>query len=555
MATRASHLLASALSGAVAERGRGLGLGLLLAGADGRAAALRQEHAAVGLHVVLEGRDRAVVHQPEAVGDQFDEMRVVADEDDRAAVFGEGLDQRLAAFDVEMVGRLVEDDQMRRVDGGDQQAEPRLLAARQPRDLGRRDVGAETAGGEAGALFRRGLERAEAGDVLERRLVEMQFVDLVLGEIADTQFGRGDLAPGHRVETVGEEFRERGFALAVGAEKGDAVVLVDAQVKAAQDRLAAVADIGVFQADDRGRHLLGGREAESRDVILDDGRERLHPLQRLDAGLGLTGLGRLGFEAVDEGLHVGAGGVLLLLFGDELFELGAARRVERVVGALVEVELLAVEMQNRADRAVQEVAVMADDEDGVGVACEEVLQPDRAFEIEIVGRLVEQQDVGPREEHRGERHAHPPAAGEVRAGTGLGRRVEAEAVQDRGGAGLGGMRLDVGEARLDFGDARGRGRRVGLRKQGGAFDVGFEHGVDEAVAGRGGLLGHSADAGAARGLDLAAVEGELAPDQAEKRGFSRAVAADESHLVTGRDHRRGVVEELFALQREADVLE
>ena len=444
---------------------------------------------------------------------------------------------------------------MRRVDGGDQQAEPRLLAAGEARDLGGGDVGAETAGGEAGALSGRGLQRAQAGDVLERSLVEMQLVDLVLGEIADAEFGRGDLAPGHRVETVGEQFRQRRFALAVRAEQRDAVVLVDAQVETAQDRLAAIADIDVLEADDRGRHLLRRREVEAGDVILDDGRERFHPLQRLDAGLGLAGLGRLGFEAVDEGLHVGAGGVLLLLLGDELFELGAAGRVERVVGALVEVELLAVEMQDRADRAVQQVAVVADDEHGVRIAGEEVLEPDRAFEVEIVGRLVQQQDVGAREEHARERHAHPPAAGEIGAGARLGRRVEAEAVQDRGGPGLGGMGVDVRQPRLDLGDAGGVARGLGLGEKGGAFGVGFEHGVDEAVAGRRRLLGHAADAGAARGLDLAAVEREFPPDQAEERGLPGAVAADEADLVTGRDQRRGVVEELLSLEGEADVAE
>ena len=39
------------------------------------------------------------------------------------------LDQRVAAVDVEMVGRLVEDEQMRAVEGGEPQQQPRLLAA------------------------------------------------------------------------------------------------------------------------------------------------------------------------------------------------------------------------------------------------------------------------------------------------------------------------------------------------------------------------------------------------------------------------------------------
>ena len=96
---------------------------------------------------------------------------------------------------------------------------------------------------------------------------------------------------------------------------------------------------------------------------------------------------------------------------------------------------------------------MADDEHGVRIAREEGLEPDRAFEVEIVGRLVEEQHVRPREEHRGERHPHPPAAGELGAGPRLRRRVEAEPVQDRGRPRLGRVRVDVGEAGVDLADA------------------------------------------------------------------------------------------------------
>ena len=53
-----------------------------------------------------------------------------------------------------------------------------------------------------------------------------------------------------------------------------------------------------------------------------------------------------------------------------------------------------------------------------------LLQPERAFEIEIVGRLVEQQQVGLGEQRGGERHAHAPAAGEFRARRAAGRRSE-----------------------------------------------------------------------------------------------------------------------------------
>ena len=70
-------------------------------------------------------------------------MHVVADQDDRAGIGRQRLDQRLAAFDVEVVGRLVKDQQVRRRQRREQQRQPRLLPAGKPPDLGLRLIGAE----------------------------------------------------------------------------------------------------------------------------------------------------------------------------------------------------------------------------------------------------------------------------------------------------------------------------------------------------------------------------------------------------------------------------
>ena len=278
----------------------------------------------------------------------------MADQDHRAAVLGQRLDQRVAALDVEMVGRLVEDDQVRRVERGEEQREPRLLPAREPADLGRDDVGADAAGGEPAAQLARRLVGAQALQVLQRRLVELELVDLVLGEVADAELRRGDLAPGHRRQPVGEELRQRRLALAVLAEQRDAVVLVDAEVEAR----AAPAGRRSRRLTSSSR-MIGGDSSSGvgklkrGDLVLDHRRDRLHPLERLDPALRLARLRRLGAEAVDEALHVGARRVLLALLGDLLLEPRAPGVLEGVVGALVERELAAVEVQDRADRAVR----------------------------------------------------------------------------------------------------------------------------------------------------------------------------------------------------------
>ena len=55
----------------------------------------------------------------------------MADEDDRARVIVQRLDQGFARIDIEVVGRLVQDQQMRRIAGDQGQCQTRPFAARQ----------------------------------------------------------------------------------------------------------------------------------------------------------------------------------------------------------------------------------------------------------------------------------------------------------------------------------------------------------------------------------------------------------------------------------------
>ncbi len=110
-----------------------------------------QKLAPVGLQVAGVGRDRAALHQPEPVCDEAEQVHVVGDEDHRAGIFGQRLHQRLAGLDVEVVGGLVEDQKMRRVDGGEHQRQPRLLPAGELRHHRLRLVGHQPESREPGA--------------------------------------------------------------------------------------------------------------------------------------------------------------------------------------------------------------------------------------------------------------------------------------------------------------------------------------------------------------------------------------------------------------------
>ena len=124
-------------------------------------------------------------------------------------------------------------------------------------------------------------------------------------------------------------------------------------------------------------------------------------------------------------LQAGAGvGVLLVgLAGVPPRDL-ALLEVGRVAAA-VDVDLLLgqVELDDPGDRPGEELAVVADEHGAGAQPGDEPLQPVQPVEVEVVGRLVEQEDVVAAEQQRGEARAGRLAAGQRGHRRGRGRRA------------------------------------------------------------------------------------------------------------------------------------
>jgi hypothetical protein len=128
-----------------------------------------------------------------------------------------------------------------------------------------------------------------------------------------------------------------------------------------------------------------------------------------------AGLAGLGLEAVDELLQVLALD-LFLLEGDLLQAqvLGALRSKPcthrcRAWRALVQVQRVGA-------HAVQELAVVRDHQQRAGVLEQPLLKPQHRVQVEVVGGLIEQQQVRRRHQRPGDVEAHAPAAGELPTG-------------------------------------------------------------------------------------------------------------------------------------------
>ena len=381
----------------------------------------------------------------------------------------------------------------------------------------------------------------------------MQLLHLMLCKEADAQLaGGGDLAA-HRFQALRQQLRQSRFALAILAEQGDAVVLVDAQVQALEHHLAIIADRYAVGGDDGGGKLVRLREGELGPRLVFRRADRLHLLQHLDARLRLFRLAGLCLEAVDEALQVRPAQILLLRRCRLHRPLRRPLPGELIVGAGIVGERAVLQMQDRADGAVEQPPVVADDDHRMRIPHQVILQPERAFQVQIVGRLVEQQVVGRGEQHRRQRHPHAPPAGERRARQLLCLVAEAHAVQDGCGARFRRPGVDILQPGLDFGDAVRVLGGIRFLQQRRPFHVRRQHRVEQGDLVRRYLLRDAADAGVGRQRDLAAVGLQLAADQAEQSGFAGAVAADQTDLVSGRNEGGGGFEQRPAFDRKAEI--
>ena len=183
-----------------------------------------------------------------------------------------------------------------------------------------------------------------------------------------------------------------------------------------------------------------------------------------------------------------------------------------------------VDLQDTRRQALQEGPVVGDEKHRLHEAQEELLHPEDGVDVQVVRRLVQEQDVGIARQRP--RQGDPPfeSGGERRAG---GPFVETHAGDDRPDplllVGRGGMaRLPVGHAIVD-GSLQGGGDLLGQQ---------------------GGLEARCPD-------HRTAVGRQIAVDQLQQGGLARAVAADQADPLPAFDLHLHPVENRFAAEAEA----
>ena len=149
----------------------------------------------------------------------------------------------------------------------------------------------------------------------ERAGIQIQGLQLMLGKVADGQMLATGTITRHQRALTPECIHQGRLARTIGTQQPDPAARQQGQVNAVEDCSTAVPGLAIAYRQQRIGNLLGHRKLEAERRI-DMGRgNALHPLQSLDAALGLTGLRGLGLEPIDEPLDFGDPGLLAFKTG------------------------------------------------------------------------------------------------------------------------------------------------------------------------------------------------------------------------------------------------
>jgi hypothetical protein len=186
--------------------------------------------------------------------------------------------------------------------------------------------------------------------------------------------------------------------------------------------------------------------------------------------------------------------------------------------------LAAIEPHRAARQGREKPPVVADDHHGGAARVEVTFQPFDGRQIEMIGRLVEQQNIGGRHQHAGKRNAARLAARKPRRIFLSGKAELLEQIE-------GGMHI-VGrpQSGLDIRQRRGKAGEIRLLRQ--------------VTHQRARLHEHRA-----------AIRFDQTGRDLQQRRLARSVAPDQRHAFARRDRELGARQQRRAAERQCDIFE
>ena len=269
-------------------------------------------------------------------------------------------------------------------------------------------------------------------------LVAVEVGGVVLGQVA-ADGGNAPLdAALVGLQLAHEDLEEGCLSQLVFAHKGDLV-------RAAHGEIHIVQELHTVHGDG---HILDGEHILAQLPLRHKAHEGIPPgggghffyaqlVQELPAGGGLLGLGLVGGEALNEQLQfLDFFLVLLVLVPDHSLD-HLAGFIPEVVVAHVHLDLAVVDIHGVGADGIQEVPVVGDGDDHAGEVQQEILQPVDGLDIQVVGGLVQHDNIRVSEKRLGKEHLHLQTGVHAAHDLVVELCADAETLQQAGSVGLG----------------------------------------------------------------------------------------------------------------------
>ena len=419
---------------------------------------------------------------------------------------------------------------------------------------------------QEGAQEGLGVVRAVLGEPLHEILaVVVKEGRVIQWEVTGGDGGAPLVAALVRLQLAHEDLEEGGLGQLVLPHEGDLIAFVHPEADVVQ-HLAAIHGLSEVL---HGEDLLARLpiHGEAHEGVAAGGHGDLLQadlLQELPPGGGLLALGLVGGEAGDELLQL-LDLILLaaVLVPDEpLHQL--AGLIPEIVVAHVHFDPAVVHIHDAGADGVQEVAVVAHHQHQALVVHEEILQPLDGREVQVVGGLVQEDDVWLSKEGLGQEDLHLFLGGKAGHGVVEDALREAQSLDEAAGVGLRLPAAHLGVLGLQLAgpDAVLVGE-VGLFVEGVLLPLHFiEPGIaqDDGVQHRVGIvlevvLLQDAHALVVRDDDLAGGGLQFPGEDAQEGGLARAVGPDDAVAVAGGELQVHVLEEGLAAEVEAQIVD
>ena len=215
-----------------------------------------------------------------------------------------------------------------------------------------------------------------------------------------------------------DTFYQRGFSLSIPSHKGHLLSSMNGEVDIVEDIVVAIVLGHIFANDGivSASHTAGELQMEGAVVHLVhlDGN---HAFKLLQSALHLNGLGGLVTETVHKGTDVGNLLLLVLVCPKLLLPSFGTQIHIFVILYLIVIKPAAGDFKGAVGHIIYKGSVVADQHHGTSAAYEKLLQPLDTLNVKVVGRLVEQQHIGPLEQKFCQFYAHSPSTAELAGGS------------------------------------------------------------------------------------------------------------------------------------------